>query len=249
MGAVGAGHSAAMPALPMGGGSVVVQAALAAAQAQQEQQVHQVQQVQQVQRVHQVQAQPTQAPPPAQLHGVARSHGTVQAQPHYSEQQFAPSVDQTGQSFAWGQFPEPEPARAHPAPAPPPPPPVPGPYLVTDPYATYGQAGGVDPMTASGPLPMIDPMTASGPLPMIDPMTASGPVPVVGPMSPPAPAPAPPRGPVGYATGRTPPGVPANGGLTAAQVRGATSPAGMAFPIPAAGQSWPNAAGSMDRAG
>ncbi|MCX4810830.1 histidinol-phosphate aminotransferase family protein [Streptomyces sp. NBC_01239] len=58
----------------------------------------------------------------------------------------------------------------------------------------------------------------------------------------PAPAPMPPQGP-------TPTGVPARNGLTAAQVRGATSPNGMQnlAPAPATGwpnaQSWPNAAG------
>ncbi|WP_416961403.1 pyridoxal phosphate-dependent aminotransferase [Streptomyces sp. Agncl-13] len=64
----------------------------------------------------------------------------------------------------------------------------------------------------------------------------------------PAPAPAPmPQGP-------TPTGVPARNGLTAAQVRGATSPNGMQnlAPAPATGwpnaQSWPNAAG-MGQAG
>ncbi|WP_405873243.1 pyridoxal phosphate-dependent aminotransferase [Streptomyces sp. NBC_00005] len=59
----------------------------------------------------------------------------------------------------------------------------------------------------------------------------------------PAPAPAP-------MTGPTPPGVPARGGLTAAQVRGTTAP-GLS-PAPATGwpnaQSWPNAAG-MGQAG
>ncbi|WP_405971871.1 histidinol-phosphate aminotransferase family protein [Streptomyces sp. NBC_00988] len=67
----------------------------------------------------------------------------------------------------------------------------------------------------------------------------------------PAPAPMPPQGP-------TPTGVPARNGLTAAQVRGATSPNGMQnlAPAPATGwpnaqaqaQSWPNAAG-MGQAG
>ncbi|MFF9121718.1 pyridoxal phosphate-dependent aminotransferase [Streptomyces sp. NPDC014889] len=72
------------------------------------------------------------------------------------------------------------------------------------------------------------------------------------PMRPPAPAaqqaPAP-------APGPTPPGVPARGGLTAAQVRGMTAPPPAApdlTPAPAAGwpspQNWPNAAG-MNQAG
>ncbi|MFK0167996.1 pyridoxal phosphate-dependent aminotransferase [Streptomyces sp. NPDC090306] len=211
--AVNAGAAASAPALPTGGGSVVVQAALAA----------------------QAQAQ-------AQAHAQTYIQGQVQAQPGYAEQQFAQAAagDRPDRAPGPGRYPEPEQLRAAPAP-------VPEPYLVTDPYVTYGQTGAPDPMTASGPLPMIDPMTASGPLPVVDPMTASGPLPMVDPAVP-APPPAPPRGPVGYVTGRTPPGVPAGGGLTAAQVRGATSPAGMAFPIPVAGQSWPDAAG-MGRAG
>ncbi|NEB94754.1 histidinol-phosphate aminotransferase family protein, partial [Streptomyces bauhiniae] len=49
------------------------------------------------------------------------------------------------------------------------------------------------------------------------------------------------------ALGPTPPGVPARGGLTAAQVRGMTAP-GTPAPAPAPGwpnaQSWPNAAGA-----
>ncbi|WP_043687166.1 pyridoxal phosphate-dependent aminotransferase [Streptomyces xylophagus] len=66
------------------------------------------------------------------------------------------------------------------------------------------------------------------------------------------PAPAPAMAPV--AQGPTPTGVPARNGLTAAQVRGATSPNGMQnlAPAPATGwpnaQSWPNAAG-MGQAG
>ncbi|MEU2786299.1 histidinol-phosphate aminotransferase family protein, partial [Streptomyces sp. NPDC007110] len=47
--------------------------------------------------------------------------------------------------------------------------------------------------------------------------------------------------------GPTPPGVPARGGLTAAQVRGTTGPVPGLAPAPATGwpqaQSWPNAAG------
>jgi histidinol-phosphate/aromatic aminotransferase/cobyric acid decarboxylase-like protein len=68
----------------------------------------------------------------------------------------------------------------------------------------------------------------------------------------PAPAPAP--VPAQMPQGPTPPGVPARNGLTAAQVRGTTSPAGMEnlAPAPATGwpnaQSWPNAAG-MGQAG
>ncbi|MFF4485347.1 pyridoxal phosphate-dependent aminotransferase [Streptomyces sp. NPDC001544] len=86
---------------------------------------------------------------------------------------------------------------------------------------------------------------------------AAAPVPAPPPFPTPAPAPAPVPTPVPApaATGPTPPGVPARGGLTAAQVRGMTAPApgpqGLT-PAPATGwpnaQSWPNAAG-MGQAG
>ncbi|MGW3034884.1 pyridoxal phosphate-dependent aminotransferase [Streptomyces sp. NPDC001178] len=81
------------------------------------------------------------------------------------------------------------------------------------------------------------------PAPMQQPAPAPAPVPAPTPMPTPVPAPAP---------GRTPPGVPARGGLTAAQVRGTTGPAPGLTPAPATGwpnaQSWPNAAG-MGQAG
>ncbi|MFH9083349.1 pyridoxal phosphate-dependent aminotransferase [Streptomyces sp. NPDC017673] len=77
------------------------------------------------------------------------------------------------------------------------------------------------------------------------------PAPVPAPVGPaPVPAPAPvPLAPAA-AVAPTPPGVPARGGLTAAQVRGMTAPAPAAglTPAPATGwpnaQSWPNAAGA-----
>ncbi|MFF4860263.1 pyridoxal phosphate-dependent aminotransferase [Streptomyces sp. NPDC002405] len=92
--------------------------------------------------------------------------------------------------------------------------------------------------------------------------TAQPPAPAPAPMHPlapaaqqvpaPAPAPAPVPAP---APGPTPPGVPARGGLTAAQVRGMTAPPPAApglTPAPATGwpspQNWPNAAG-MGQAG
>ncbi|MGW3136649.1 histidinol-phosphate aminotransferase family protein, partial [Streptomyces sp. NPDC001139] len=59
-----------------------------------------------------------------------------------------------------------------------------------------------------------------------------------------------PMAPAAAMPGPTPPGVPARGGLTAAQVRGTTGPG--LTPAPATGwpnaQSWPNAAG-MGQAG
>ncbi|MGW7405591.1 hypothetical protein ACWGI9_17945 [Streptomyces sp. NPDC054833] len=58
--------------------------------------------------------------------------------------------------------------------------------------------------------------------------------------------------PAAAVAGPTPPGVPARGGLTAAQVRGMTAPVPGLTPAPATGwpnaQSWPNAAG-MGQAG
>ncbi|MFD0314794.1 pyridoxal phosphate-dependent aminotransferase [Streptomyces flavalbus] len=67
----------------------------------------------------------------------------------------------------------------------------------------------------------------------------------------PVPAPTPVPAPAAAMPGPTPPGVPAHGGLTAAQVRGATSPADLTA-APATGWpgpgTWPNAAG-MGQAG
>lgn len=94
------------------------------------------------------------------------------------------------------------------------------------------------------------PTPAPFPTPAPVPVPAPVPAPVPTPVPPPAPAPAP----VPAASGPTPPGVPARGGLTAAQVRGMTAPAPAAglTPAPATGwpnaQSWPNAAG-MGQAG
>ena len=88
------------------------------------------------------------------------------------------------------------------------------------------------------PVPPMAPAPAPAPMPM----QMQAPVPVPPPVPVPAPAPAP--------VGPTPPGVPARGGLTAAQVRGMTAPAPAPpnlAPAPATGwpnaQSWPNAAG------
>ena len=113
-----------------------------------------------------------------------------------------------------------------------------------------GQTGG-----AGVPMPAMAPPAPAPPAP--------APVPAPQPVSFPTPAPAPPApapmptpvpaaaaaggpGPMG---GPTPPGVPARGGLTAAQVRGMTGPAAAQdlTAAPATGwphaQSWPNAAG------
>ncbi|MFF7894055.1 pyridoxal phosphate-dependent aminotransferase [Streptomyces sp. NPDC007907] len=94
---------------------------------------------------------------------------------------------------------------------------------------------------AQAPAPPLAP-AAQAPAPPLAP-AAQAPAPVPAPA--PAPAPSPMAAPF---TGPTPPGVPARGGLTAAQVRGTNG----LTPAPATGwpaaQSWPNAAG-MGQAG
>jgi histidinol-phosphate/aromatic aminotransferase/cobyric acid decarboxylase-like protein len=131
---------------------------------------------------------------------------------------------------AAAQFPAPQPQfqpQLAPVPAPAPAPPM-------QPLAPAAQQ-----MPAPAPIPAPAPTPVPAPVPV--PMPTPVPVPV------PAPAPA--------ATGPTPPGVPARGGLTAAQVRGMTAPPpgnpGLT-PAPATGwpspQNWPNAAG-MGQAG
>ncbi|MEU9280117.1 histidinol-phosphate transaminase [Streptomyces sp. NPDC048342] len=99
--------------------------------------------------------------------------------------------------------------------------------------------------------PQQQPMMMMAPVPPMVPVPAPAPAPAPMPMQMPTPVPAPAPAPVGP----TPPGVPARGGLTAAQVRGMTAPAPPApnlAPAPATGwpnaQSWPNAAG-MGQAG
>nr|WBO77752.1 histidinol-phosphate aminotransferase family protein [Streptomyces sp. SBE_14.2] len=97
---------------------------------------------------------------------------------------------------------------------------------------------------AAAPVP--EPVPAA-PMPTPAPMPAPVPAPAPMPTPAPAPAPVPTPAPMPAAAsyGPTPPGVPARGGLTAAQVRGTTGP-GLA-PAPATGwpqaTAWPNAAG------
>lgn len=90
------------------------------------------------------------------------------------------------------------------------------------------------------PVPQPAPQPVAAPAPPLAP-AAQAPVPAPAPMPAPSPMAAP-------FTGPTPPGVPARGGLTAAQVRGTNG----LTPAPATGwpaaQSWPNAAG-MGQAG
>ncbi|MFF5011911.1 pyridoxal phosphate-dependent aminotransferase [Streptomyces sp. NPDC001165] len=114
------------------------------------------------------------------------------------------------------------------------------------------------PAPAPVPVPAPVPTPVPAPAPYPTPVPAPAPVPVPVPAAPaPAPVPmAPAPAPVpAAALGPTPPGVPARGGLTAAQVRGMTAPGTPAAdltPAPATGwpnaQSWPNAAG-MGQAG
>ncbi|MFF7239227.1 aminotransferase class I/II-fold pyridoxal phosphate-dependent enzyme [Streptomyces collinus] len=136
-----------------------------------------------------------------------------------------------------GGMPMPAAAQAFPvqqpmAPAPAPAAPVPAPF----PPAAAAPAPAPAP-PAPMPVPMAPAAVAPAPLPAAPPVPAPAPVPV------PAPA---------AVAGPTPPGVPARGGLTAAQVRGMTAPPVPApatglSPAPATGwpnaQSWPNAAG------
>ncbi|MFE7272124.1 pyridoxal phosphate-dependent aminotransferase [Streptomyces sp. NPDC057623] len=105
------------------------------------------------------------------------------------------------------------------------------------------------PQPAAAQMPMPAPMPA--PVPVAPAPVAPTPMPAPAPVAP-APAPMTFPSPVAPAAavvppGPTPPGVPARGGLTAAQVRGTTGPAPGLSPAPATGwpnsQSWPNAAG------
>ncbi|MFF9026786.1 pyridoxal phosphate-dependent aminotransferase [Streptomyces iakyrus] len=115
-------------------------------------------------------------------------------------------------------------------------------------------AGGGMPMPAAAQMPQPQipqpPMPQAVPQPAPQPMAAPAP-PLAPAAQAPAPVPAPAPAPSPMAapfTGPTPPGVPARGGLTAAQVRGTNG----LTPAPATGwpaaQSWPNAAG-MGQAG
>ncbi|GAT80428.1 aminotransferase [Streptomyces sp. F-3] len=106
-------------------------------------------------------------------------------------------------------------------------------------------AGGGVPMPAPAqPVPAQAPAPAPAPVQPLAPAAQQMPAPA------PAPAPAPQPAPAAAASGPTPPGVPARGGLTAAQVRGMTAPPSDGpglTPAPATGwpspQNWPNAAG------
>ncbi|MFI5818091.1 pyridoxal phosphate-dependent aminotransferase [Streptomyces rishiriensis] len=142
-----------------------------------------------------------------------------------------------------------------PAPAPaPPPPPAPIPLPTPAPAPAPAPAPPMAPAAAMAPAAMAPPAMAPAAMSpaamapaamspaMAPPMSPAMSPAMAPPMAPPmAPAMTPPMGP-------TPPGVPARGGLTAAQVRGTNG----LSPAPATGwpnaQSWPNAAG-MGQAG
>ncbi|MBB6419405.1 histidinol-phosphate transaminase [Streptomyces sp. AK010] len=121
--------------------------------------------------------------------------------------------------------------------------------------AVPADTGGGMPMPAAAQMPQPQmpqavpqpaPQPVAAPAPPLAPV-AQAPMPAPAPVPAPAPAPAPSPMAAPF-TGPTPPGVPARGGLTAAQVRGTNG----LTPAPATGwpaaQSWPNAAG-MGQAG
>ncbi|MFG2885771.1 pyridoxal phosphate-dependent aminotransferase [Streptomyces sp. NPDC048297] len=143
--------------------------------------------------------------------------------------------------------------------------PGPAPAAAAFPAAATGmQQRAALPLEQPMAIPVQQPPTpAPVPAPFPTPAPAPAPFPTP-PAAPPAPAPAPAPAPLAVAP--TPPGVPARGGLTAAQVRGMTAPGtptapapgtftpatGLA-PAPATGwpnaQSWPDAAGMGQAAG
>ncbi|WP_369270817.1 histidinol-phosphate transaminase [Streptomyces sp. R11] len=132
-------------------------------------------------------------------------------------------------------------AQAMGTPMPAPAPPQPQPQVVAPAAATVPPQGTGMPMPA--PVPVAP---APAPMPTPVPVPAAAPAPAPAPAPTPFPSPMAPMAPAAAAMpGPTPPGVPARGGLTAAQVRGTTGPG--LTPAPATGwpnsQSWPNAAG------
>jgi histidinol-phosphate/aromatic aminotransferase/cobyric acid decarboxylase-like protein len=141
--------------------------------------------------------------------------------------------------------PQPMPAAPQPAPAPMPAAPQPA-VAAAQPLPAAAQPTPAPLPAASQPLPAVaQPMPAPAQQPMAPvPQPTPAPAPPV-PVPAPVPAPAPAAA---VAVAPTPPGVPARGGLTAAQVRGMTAPATDLTPAPATGwpnaQSWPNAAGA-----
>ncbi|MGW5771630.1 pyridoxal phosphate-dependent aminotransferase [Streptomyces longwoodensis] len=118
-----------------------------------------------------------------------------------------------------------------PAPTPAPAPPSAPPSAPLPAAASHG--AGVPLPAAAAAQSYPQPVAASIPAPA--PIPAQMPTPTPPPMSQPVAAPVPPMAPAAATPGPTPPGVPARGGLTAAQVRGTNG----LTPAPATG--WPNA--------
>ncbi|MFF7734774.1 aminotransferase class I/II-fold pyridoxal phosphate-dependent enzyme [Streptomyces sp. NPDC007984] len=153
------------------------------------------------------------------------------------------------------------PAAAAPAPAPAPATGIGMPLPAAASAVPAGTSGGM-PMPAAAQMPQPQPQPQPQipqprmpqpqmqPVPQPTPQPVAAQAPPLAPVAPvPAPAPAPAPSPMAAPfSGPTPPGVPARGGLTAAQVRGTNG----LTPAPATGwpaaQSWPNAAG-MGQAG
>ncbi|MFD3503001.1 aminotransferase class I/II-fold pyridoxal phosphate-dependent enzyme [Streptomyces sp. NPDC058676] len=125
--------------------------------------------------------------------------------------------------------------------------PMPAAAQTAQPGQPFGAGMPMPAVAQAAPQPVGYPAPTPVPSQAPNPMQAPAPAPAPAPMAAPMPAAA-------AMTGQTPPGVPARGGLTAAQVRGMTAPAGVQdlSTAPATGwpgaQSWPNAAG-MGQAG
>ncbi|WP_432153114.1 pyridoxal phosphate-dependent aminotransferase [Streptomyces tricolor] len=127
----------------------------------------------------------------------------------------------------------------------------PSPTPAPQPAFTPAPAPAPAPAAMPAPAPVPAPAPAAVPAPPAAAPVPAAPVPAAPSPVPPTPVPAAPAA----ALAPTPPGVPARGGLTAAQVRGMTAPAPATglTPAPATGwpnaQSWPNAAGAGQAAG
>ncbi|WP_430382521.1 pyridoxal phosphate-dependent aminotransferase [Streptomyces sp. P10-4] len=127
----------------------------------------------------------------------------------------------------------------------------PSPTPAPQPAFTPAPAPAPAPAAMPAPAPVPAPAPAAVPAPPAAAPVPAAPVPAAPTPVPPTPVPAAPAA----ALAPTPPGVPARGGLTAAQVRGMTAPAPATglTPAPATGwpnaQSWPNAAGAGQAAG
>ncbi|MFE1023427.1 pyridoxal phosphate-dependent aminotransferase [Streptomyces sp. NPDC058818] len=106
------------------------------------------------------------------------------------------------------------------------------------------------PQQAPQPAPVPQPAPYPGPVPVPHPAPVQQPMPAPAPVPTPMPAPAPAAAAAQYPApaGPTPPGVPARGGLTAAQVRGTNGLESVPATSRPGPQGWPNAAG-MSRTG